>query len=255
VMAGAHLDSWHAGTGATDNAAGCAVVMEAARILEAVGAKPRRTIRVALWTGEEEGLLGSYYYVKDHFASRPESADPAQKLLPPPLRDPTWPLQVKPEHAKLAAYFNLDNGSGKIRGIYAENDAAVKPIFEAWLEPLRDLGAETVSLRSTGGTDHVPFERAGLPGFQFIQDELDYSSRTHHTNLDVYDRVRAADLKQAAVVLASFLYDAAMRPAPLPRKPLPTEPPKKKKPDGASTSPAAAPARVPPPAPPPGGRG
>jgi hypothetical protein len=229
VMAGAHLDSWHGGTGATDNAAGSAVVMEAVRILRAVGAKPRRTIRAALWTGEEEGLLGSYYYVKQHFASRPAPTDPVQKALPEVLREATWPLAVKPEHGKLAAYFNLDNGSGKIRGIYAEGNVAVQPIFEAWLAPLRDLGADIVTLRNTGGTDHQSFDRVGLPGFQFIQDELDYESRTHHTNLDVYDRARPADLRQAAVVLASFLYDAAMRPEPLPRKPLPTEPPHKEK--------------------------
>ncbi|HZF11511.1 MAG TPA: M20/M25/M40 family metallo-hydrolase [Thermoanaerobaculia bacterium] len=229
VMAGAHLDSWHGGTGTTDNAAGSAVVMEAVRILKAVGAKPRRTIRAALWTGEEQGLLGSYYYVQQHFASRPEPTDPVQKELPVSLRQETWPLTVKPEHGKLAAYFNLDNGSGKIRGIYAENNASVRPIFEAWLAPLHDLGADTVTLRATGGTDHQSFDRVGLPGFQFIQDELDYDTRTHHTNLDVYDRARPDDLKQAAVVLATFLYDAAMRPEPLPRKPLPVEPPKKEK--------------------------
>ncbi|HEY8020266.1 MAG TPA: M20/M25/M40 family metallo-hydrolase [Thermoanaerobaculia bacterium] len=235
VMAGAHLDSWHAGTGATDNAAGCAVVMEAVRILKAVGAKPRRTVRVALWTGEEQGLLGSRYYVKDHFAARPEPTDPAQKALPEFLRDDTWPLELKPEHRTVAAYFNVDNGSGKIRGIYTQENAAVRPIFEAWLEPLRDLGADTVTLRDTGGTDHQSFDRVGLPGFQFIQDELDYENRTHHTNLDVFDRARAKDLEQAAVVLAAFIYDAAMRPDPLPRKPLPTRsprPPEKKEKDG-----------------------
>jgi carboxypeptidase Q len=229
VMAGAHLDSWHAGTGATDNAAGCAVVMEAVRILEAVGARPRRTIRVALWTGEEQGLLGSRAYVKSHFAGRPEPTDPAQKALPEHLRDDTWPLVLRPEHRRLDAYFNVDNGSGKIRGIYAQGNAAAAPIFAAWLAPLHDLGADTVTLRHTGSTDHVPFDRAGLPGFQFIQDELDYESRTHHTNLDVYDRARAKDLQQAAVVLAAFLYDAAMRPEPLPRKPLPTAPPRREK--------------------------
>lgn len=222
VMAGAHLDSWHLGTGATDNAAGCAVVMEALRILETVGARPRRTIRAVLWMGEEEGFLGSYYYVKEHFATRPELADPVQKALPEPLRDETWPLRLKPEHGKLAAYFNVDNGSGRIRGIYAEGNAAVRPIFEAWFEPLRDLGASAVTLRAKGESDHISFDRAGLPGFQFIQDELDYGSRAHHTNLDVYDRARAGDLQQAAVVLASFLYNAAMRPDLLPRKPLPT---------------------------------
>jgi len=239
VMAGAHLDSWHAGTGATDNAAGCAVVMEAARILQAVGARPRRTIRVALWTGEEQGLLGSRYYVKDHFALHPEPTDPAQKALPEWLRDDTWPLALRPEHRQLDAYFNVDNGSGRIRGIYAQGNAAAKPIFEAWLAPLADLGADTVTLRHTGATDHVSFDRVGLPGFQFIQDGLDYESRTHHTNLDVYDRARAKDLEQAAVVLAAFLYDAAMRPEPLPRKPLPTAPPARPKKKEQEPAPAS----------------
>lgn len=243
VMAGAHLDSWHAGTGATDNGAGSAVVMEAARILEAVGARPRRTIRFALWTGEEQGLIGSRAYVERHFARHPEPTDPAQKALPAYLRDDTWPLVVAPEHRRLDAYFNVDNGSGKIRGIYAQGNTAAAPIFAAWLEPLHDLGADTVTLRETGSTDHVPFDRVGLPGFQFIQDELDYESRTHHTNLDVYDRARAKDLEEAAVVLASFLYDAAMRPEPLPRKPLPTAPPprrerKGEKEDGEERAPA-----------------
>ncbi|HTQ12114.1 MAG TPA: M20/M25/M40 family metallo-hydrolase [Fimbriimonadaceae bacterium] len=233
VMAGAHLDSWHSGTGATDNASGCVVVLEAARLLKALGVKPKRTIRIALWTGEEQGLLGSYYYVKDHFASRPETTDPAQKAFPEPNRDDTWPLQLKPEHAKLAAYFNIDNGSGKIRGVYAQGNAAVRPIFEAWLEPFHDLGATTVTLRDTRGTDHLSYDRVGLPGFQFIQDELDYNSRTHHTNLDDYEHARPEDLEQAAIILASFLYDAAMRPEPLPRKPLPTAPPvEEKKKDG-----------------------
>ncbi len=235
VMAGAHLDSWHGGTGATDNGAGSAVVMEAARILQAVfketGGRPRRTIRFALWTGEEQGLIGSRDYVERHFARHPEPTDPAQKALPPFLRDDTWPLTVLPEHRRLDAYFNVDNGSGKIRGIYAQGNVAAAPIFAAWLEPLRDLGADTVTLRDTGSTDHVPFDRVGLPGFQFIQDELDYESRTHHTNLDVYDRARAKDLEEASVVLASFLYDAAMRPDPLPRKPLPTaQPPRRRAP-------------------------
>jgi carboxypeptidase Q len=227
VMAGAHLDSWHTATGATDNAAGSAVVMEAARILKAVGAKPRRTIRFVLWTGEEQGLYGSIAYLRQHFATRPPTQDPKQLELPERYREDTWPLQLKPEHAKLAAYFNLDNGSGKIRGIYAEENAAVKPIFEAWLAPLADLGADTVTLRPTGGTDHVPFNRVGLPGFQFIQDEMDYSARTHHSHLDTYDHVKRDDLVQASVVMAAFLYDAAMRPEPLPRKPLPEAPPKK----------------------------
>lgn len=229
VMAGAHLDSWHTATGATDNAAGVAVVMEAVRILKALGVKPRRTIRVALWTGEEQGYDGSLAYRKEHFATRPEPADPEQKKLPERYREDTWPLTLKPDHAKLSAYFNLDNGTGRIRGIYTEENAAVKPIFEAWLAPFADLGADTVTLRTTGGTDHISFDRIGLPGFQFIQDQMDYSSRTHHTHLDDLDHIRADDLKQASVVMASFLYHAAMRPEMLPRKPLPQEPPKKKK--------------------------
>ncbi|HEX6900500.1 MAG TPA: M20/M25/M40 family metallo-hydrolase [Thermoanaerobaculia bacterium] len=228
VMAGAHLDSWHGGTGATDNAAGSAVVMEAARILKALGVKPRRTIRFVLWTGEEQGLLGSVAYAKQHFATRPETTDPEQKALPERFREETWPLQLKPEHGKLAAYFNLDNGSGMVRGIYAETNAAVKPIFEAWLEPFHDLGATTVTLRATGGTDHVSLDRVGLPGFQFIQDDLDYFSRTHHTNLDTYDHLQPKDMKQASTIMAAFLYNAAMRPEPLPRKPLPQAPPAKK---------------------------
>ena len=236
VMAGAHLDSWHAGTGATDNGAGSAVVMEAARILETIwkstGGRPRRTIRFALWTGEEQGLIGSRYYVEHHFAHHPEPTDPAEKALPEFLREDTWPLVLSPEHRRLDAYFNVDNGSGKIRGIYAQGNVGAAPIFAAWLEPLRDLGADTVTVRDTGSTDHVPFDRVGLPGFQFIQDQLDYESRTHHTNLDVYDRARSKDLEEASVVLASFLYDAAMRPDPLPRKPLPTAPtPRSKKRD------------------------
>ncbi len=223
VMAGAHLDSWHAGTGATDNAAGSAVVMEAARILKALGVKPRRTLRFALWTGEEQGFYGSLAYVKQHFATRPENQDPEQKELPERLREEAWPLQLKPEHARLAAYFNLDNGSGRIRGIYSEENAAVRPIFAAWLAPFADLGAGTVTLRPTDATDHVPFDRVGLPAFQFIQDELDYRPRTHHTNLDTYDHLKRDDLVQASVIMAAFLYDAAMRAEPLPRKPLPVE--------------------------------
>ncbi len=223
VMAGAHLDSWHTGTGATDNAAGCAVVMEAARILQASGLKPRRTIRVALWSGEEQGLDGSRAYVAHHFASRPEPTDPGQKALPEWARTDRGPLQFKPEYATLSAYFNVDNGSGKIRGIYAQENAAVVPIFQAWLKPFADLGADAVTMRDTRGTDHLSFDAVGLPGFQFIQDGLDYGSRTHHTEMDVYDRLQPADLMQASVVLASFLYDAATRDGMMPRKPLPHE--------------------------------
>jgi Zn-dependent M28 family amino/carboxypeptidase len=221
VMAGAHLDSWHAGTGATDNGAGSAVVMEAARILQALGVRPRRTIRVALWSGEEQGLLGSRAYVAEHLASRPEPEDPEQKKLPEFLRRDRGPLTLKPEHAHFAAYFNLDNGSGKIRGIYAQENAGVVPVFEAWLRPFHDLGATTVTQNNTRGTDHLSFHRVGLPGFQFIQDPLDYFSRTHHTNADTLEHVVAADLEQASVIMASFLYHAAMRPEKLPRPLLP----------------------------------
>jgi carboxypeptidase Q len=235
VMTGAHLDSWHAGTGATDNAAGCAVAMEAVRILSALHLKPRRTIRVALWTGEEEGLLGSAAYVSRHFASRPEPAG-GTGGLPSFMLEPQGPLTIQPEHAKLSAYFNVDNGSGRVRGITAQENAAVQPIFTAWLAPLADLGATTVSQRSVGSTDHVSFDRVGLPGFQFIQDELDYMGHTHHTNADVYDHLDADDLVQASVVLASFLYDAASRPGMLPRKPLPAS-------ATAAAPPATAPAR------------
>jgi hypothetical protein len=225
VMVGAHLDSWHAGTGATDNAAGCAVVMEAVRILQALEVKPRRTIRVALWSGEEQGLLGARAYVREHFGSRPESTDPDERSLPSSLRRAAGPLSLRPDHARLSAYFNIDNGTGRVRGIYTQQNAAAVPIFEAWLRPFADLGATTVTNRSTGSTDHVPFDAVGLPGFQFIQDEADYSTRTHHTNLDVYDRIQRDDLVQASVVLASFAYHAAMREERFPRKPLPRESP------------------------------
>jgi len=225
VMLGAHFDSWHAGTGATDNGAGSVVMMEVMRILKALGTPPRRTIRIALWSGEEQGLLGSKAYVAEHFATRPEPTDPEQKKLPEWLRKPTFPITTKPEHAKLSAYFNVDNGSGKIRGIYTEENAAVVPIFESWMAPLKDLGVTTVTMRDTGGTDHESFDAVGLPGFQFIQDELEYETRTHHTNLDTYERLQRQDLMQAAVVVACFAWEAAMRPDMLPRKPLPRERP------------------------------
>ncbi len=223
VMVGAHLDSWHGGTGATDNAAGCAVVMEAMRILQALGVKPKRTIRIALWTGEEQGLYGSYAYVTEHFGSWSGPEDPERRKW---LSATNWKgegkLSLRPAHGKLSSYFNIDNGGGKIRGIYAEESAALRPIFEAWLAPLRDLGADTVTLRRTGGTDHESFQDVGLPGFQFIQDELDYTARTHHSNMDVYDHLDRENLAQASVVVASFLYNAAMRQEKLPRPPLPT---------------------------------
>ena len=197
VLCGGHIDSWHGGTGATDDGAGVAVVMEAVRILKATGLKPRRSIRVALWSGEEQGIYGSSAYVKQHFGS---------KSAP------------KPEHAKVAGYFNLDNGTGKLRGIYAQGNEAVMPIFTAWLKPFADLGASTVTRRTTGGTDHLPFDSAGLPGFQFIQDEIEYDTRTHHSNMDVFDRVQLEDMKQAATIMAAFLYQAASRDEKLPRK-------------------------------------
>jgi carboxypeptidase Q len=242
VMLGAHLDSWHAGTGATDNAAGSAVAMEAVRILQALDVKPRRTIRIALWSGEEEGLLGSKAYVAEHFGTRGGPPDPSERDLPSFLRRESGPVTTKPDHARLSAYFNVDNGTGKIRGIYAERNAAVAPLFEAWLRPLHDLGATTVTLRHTGGTDHLSFDAVGLPAFQFIQDEADYETRTHHTNLDVYDRLQKADLMQAAVVLATFVYDAATRPERLPRRPLPRDvPASPPPPTTTSSTPAASP--------------
>jgi hypothetical protein len=210
VMLGAHLDSWHAGTGATDNGAGSAVVMEAMRILKALELKMDRTVRVALWSGEEQGLYGSRAYVRAHFA------------------DP-FDMAPKAEHAKLAAYFNLDNGSGKIRGIHLQGNDMVRPIFEEWFRPFKDLGATTITIRDTGGTDHLSFDQVGLPGFQFIQDPLDYGSRTHHSELDVYDHAEPGDLMQASAIMASFIYNAAMREQPLPRKPLPKPLPQKAK--------------------------
>ena len=223
VMLGAHLDSWQSGTGATDNAAGSAVVLEAVRILRALDLKPRRTIRVALWTGEEQGLLGSKAYVAAHFGElkAPTPAAPRDDSDPFAITRPpvTGEIVKKPAHEKLSAYFNLDNGGGKIRGIYLQNNEAARPIFRSWLKPFKDLGAETVSLANTGGTDHLSFDAIGLPGFQFIQDEIEYNTRTHHGNMDLYDRVIADDMKQAAVIMAAFDYEAAMREEKIPRKP------------------------------------
>lgn len=202
VMLGGHLDSWHAGTGATDNAAGCIVMMEVMRILKTIGVQPRRTIRIALWGGEEQGLLGSFGYVKKHFG------DP---------RD----MKLSPQQQKVSAYYNLDNGSGKIRGIFAQGNEQVKDLFQSWLAPFADLGATTVTMSNTGSTDHISFDAVGIPGFQFIQDPLDYETRTHHTNMDVYDHLSIEDLKQAAAVIAYFVYNTAMREEMIPRKPLP----------------------------------
>lgn len=205
VMLGAHFDSWHGGTGATDNAAGSAVMMEAVRILKATGLKTRRTVRIALWTGEEQGLLGSRAYVKDHFGDRET-------------------MQLKPEHAKFAGYFNVDNGTGRIRGVYLQGNEAVSPIFARWMEPFNNLGMTTLSIRNTGGTDHLSYDAVGLPGFQFIQDPVEYGTRTHHSNMDVYERIQPFDMMENAVIVATFVYQTANRDEKLPRKPLPKPP-------------------------------
>ena len=220
VLVGGHLDSWHAGTGATDNAAGVAVAMEAIRILKALDLKPRRTVRVVLWAGEEEGLIGSQAYVKDHFGY-PDV--PKDDTTPSYMRQTPLPVILKPGQEKVSAYFNLDNGTGKIRGIYAQENSSVVPIFEKWGEPFRDLGFTTVTMRNTGSTDHISFDAIGIPGFQFIQDSVEYETRTHHSNMDVYDRAQRDDLIQASIIMASFLYNAASRDEPLPRKPLSVE--------------------------------
>lgn len=213
VMLGAHFDSWHAGTGTTDNAVGSAATMEAMRILKASGVKMRRTVRLALWTGEEEGLLGSRAYIKQQFGDIETMA-------------------LKPAHAKLSAYFNMDNGTGAIRGVYLQGNESARPVFAAWIEPFRSLGMTTLSIRNTGNTDHVAFDEVGLPGFQFIQDPIEYGTHSHHTNMDVYDRAQQEDLMKNATIIASFVYLAANRDELLPRKPLPAP----RKPPAAATS-------------------
>ena len=205
VMVGAHFDSWHTGTGATDNAAGSAMMMEVMRILKATGLPLRRTVRIALWTGEEQGLLGSAAYVRDHFAVRNT-------------------MTLKPDHAKMSVYFNVDNGTGQIRGVYMEGNEGARPVFEAWMQPFKDFGMTTLSARGTGGTDHTNFDAVGLPGFQFIQDDIEYDTRTHHSNMDVYERLQSKDMMQNAVIVASFVYNAATRDELFPRKPLPAPP-------------------------------
>jgi carboxypeptidase Q len=202
VMLGAHFDSWHGATGATDNGVGSAIVLEAMRILKASGLKMRRTVRLALWSGEEQGLLGSRAYVKNTFADR-ES------------------MTLKPEHAQLAGYFNVDNGTGAIRGVYLQGNEAVAPIFSAWMKPFENLGMTTLSMQNTGGTDHLSFDAVGLPGFQFIQDPIEYETRTHHSNMDNYERLQANDVMKNAVIVATFVYQTANRDEKLPRKPLP----------------------------------
>ena len=232
VMLGGHMDSWHSGTGATDNGAGVAVGMEAVRIIQALGLKPRRTIRIALWTGEEQGLLGSRAYVAKHFGKMETPATTTTTNATQGGGDgaattrgngtgATPVLMKMAEYDKLAGYFNLDNGTGKIRGVYLQGNDSVANLFRQWLSPFKDLGAETLSLSNTGGTDHLSFDAIGLPGFQFIQDEIEYDTRTHHSNMDVFDRIQGDDMKQAATIMAAFVYQTAMRDDKLPRKPEP----------------------------------
>jgi hypothetical protein len=219
VMVGGHLDSWISGTGATDNAAGSVVAMEAVRILKSLGIKPKRTIRIALWSGEEQGLFGSQGYVKQHFGTfaEPEHPDPA---VPAFMRQ-RGKLTTTKEWETLDAYYNLDNGTGKVRGVYTQENYTIAPIFAQWIAPLNDLGVSTISFRNTGGTDHLSFDAVGLAGFQYIQDPMDYETRTHHSDMDTYDRLHAADLQQAAVIEAIFLYNTSEREAMMPRKPFP----------------------------------
>jgi hypothetical protein len=240
VMLGGHMDSWHSGTGATDNAAGVAVAMEAVRILKALDLRPRRTVRIALWTGEEQGLLGSRGYVRAHFGKSPpggpgsgpalaqaapsaNGAPPSANGAPPSANGaaPKDSASSEPtaEFEKFSAYFNLDNGTGKVRGVYLQGNEAVRPVFRKWLAPFKDMGASTLSISNTGGTDHLSFDGIGLPGFQFIQDVVEYNTRTHHSNQDLFDRIQADDMKQAAVIMAAFVYNTAVRDEKLPRKP------------------------------------
>jgi carboxypeptidase Q len=217
VMVGGHMDSWHSGTGATDNAAGVAVAMEAARIIQSLGLKPRRTIRVALWSGEEQGLFGSEAYVKQHFGEMKGGGNRFAAMLSG-TEPPKAELVKGADYEKLSAYYNLDNGTGKIRGVYLQGNSAVAPIFRSWLEPFKESGATTITLSNTGGTDHESFDAIGLPGFQFIQDEIEYGTRTHHSNQDVFDRIQADDMKQASMIMAAFVYQTAMMDGKLPRK-------------------------------------
>jgi len=221
VMLGGHLDCWIAGTGATDDGAGAIIAMEAMRILRALNIQPRRTIRAALWGGEEQGIFGSSGYVSSHYGAVSYSTKPEEQVVPDFVRQQTGPVTIKPEHARLDAYFNTDNGGGKFLGIYTEGNSAVASIFQQWAAPISDLGFTTVTLRSTGSTDHVSFDQVGLDGFQFIQDPRDYDTRSAHTNQDTYERLSESDLRQAAVVMAIFVYNTAQRDAMLPRKPLP----------------------------------
>lgn len=226
VMLGAHFDSWHPGTGATDNAAGSAAMMEAMRILKASGVRLRRTVRLGLWNGEEQGLLGSRDYVAKHFAAAgaPGAGAPvggAARGVGGGRGGAAGPMEYKPAHAKFSGYFNIDNGGGAIRGVYLQGNTAVAPIFRAWIEPLRDLGVTHLTIRNTGGTDHQSFDGVGLPGFQFIQDPLEYSSFTHHSNMDTYERLQPDDMRKNATIAAIFAFLTANRDDLLPRKPAP----------------------------------
>jgi len=230
VMLGGHFDTWHAATGATDDGVGVAAMMEAVRILKATGVPLRRTVRVGFWGGEEQGLIGSREYVAAHFASRqPAPAAPGAPAAPPAQPGPPGgrggfgpqgPLELKPDWDKLSVYFNIDNGTGALRGIYLQGNDAVAPIFREWMEPFRSLGMTTLTIRNTGGTDHQSFDAVGLPGFQFIQDEVEYDTMTHHTNLDYYERLQPGDIRKMATIAAGFAYLAANRDEKLPRKPL-----------------------------------
>jgi carboxypeptidase Q len=220
VMVGGHMDSWHSGTGATDNGAGVASAMEAVRIIQALGLKPRRTIRIGLWSGEEQGLFGSLAYVAKHLGQPADDSKDAN-FMRMVQGGVAKKITRGPEYDKFSAYYNLDNGTGKIRGVYLQGNEAVRPIFREWLQPFSDLGASTLTASNTGGTDHVAFDAIGLPGFQFIQDQVEYDTRTHHSNSDVFDRIQGDDLKQASTIMAAFLYNTAMRDEKLPRKKLP----------------------------------
>ena len=221
VMVGGHLDSWISGTGATDNGAGTVVGMEAMRILKALDLKPKRTIRIALWTGEEQGEYGSEGYVKQHFGAFAPPANPDPPGTPAYMSHNHGPLSTTKEWEKLDAYYNIDNGTGKVRGVYTQGNLPIGPIFAQWIAPLKDLGVTTISYRDTTGTDHESFDAVGLAGFQFIQDPMDYETRTHHSDMDTYDRLHKDDLEQAAIVEAIFLWNTSQREEMMPRKPFP----------------------------------
>ncbi len=223
VMAGGHFDSWIAGDGASDNGAGSLAVMEAARILRQLGVRPKRTIRFVLWAGEEQGLFGSLNYVNRHLATRPMPVTENGIVNYMTWRD-SYPIALQPGYGDLKAYFNMDNGSGKLRGIYAEGNAGAVPLLKEWLSPFDSMGAGSVVAGPTGGTDHEFFQSVAVPGYQFIQDPLDYGSRVHHSNIDTLDHLRPDDLRQASVVLAGVLLAAANSDKELPRPPLARKP-------------------------------